>query len=252
MMMMRLLAVTAHPDDEASAFGGTLHLYGDRGVETSVVCLTAGQAATHRGKAKDDHELAALRRKEFAEACAILNVSRGAVLDYPDGQLHRIEMHRVVADLVRHIREFRPHIMLSMGPEGMITGHTDHSMASVFATLAFHWAGRNNRFPDQLGAGLLPHRVHKLYYSTAPAPLPDRQPISLPPFTTRIEIGRYLETKIAAFHAHATQAPVFPTFDAHVAKFGNPELFHLAATIVPGPVPIETDLFEGIEQQQAA
>ncbi len=250
--MLRLLAVTAHPDDEASAFGGTLHLYGDRGVETSVICLTAGQAATHRGKAKDDHELAALRRKEFAAACAILNVSRGAVLDYPDGQLHRVEMHHVVSELVLHIREFRPHIMLSMGPEGMITGHTDHSMASVFATLAFHWAGRSNRFPDQLAAGLLPHRAQKLYYSTAAAPLPDRQPISLPPFTARIELGRYVETKLAAFHAHKSQAPVFSTFDAHVAKFGNPELFQLAASIMPGMVPIETDLFERVEQQQAA
>src|SRR5882724_2745409 len=193
MMMMRLLAVTAHPDDEASAFGGTLHLYGDRGVETSVICLTAGQAATHRGKAKDDHELAALRRKEFAEACAILNVSRGAVLDYPDGQLHRVEMHRVVADLVRHIREFRPHIMLSMGPEGMITGHTDHSMASVFATLAFHWAGRNNRFPDQLGALVSPYQPQKLYYTTADFILRGRQPVTLAPITTTIEIGEYLE-----------------------------------------------------------
>lgn len=247
-----MLAVTAHPDDEAGAFGGSLRLYSDRGVETSVICLTPGQAATHRGKAKDDHELASLRRKEFAAACAILNVSRAAVLDYPDGQLHRIEIHRVVSDLVRHIREFRPQIMLSMGLEGAITGHTDHSMASVFATLAFHWAGRNNRFPDQLTDGLQPHCVQKLYYCTAPAPLPNRQPISLPPFTARVEIGRYLETKIAAFHAHQTQAPLFPLFDLHVARLGSPELFHLAASVTPGAVAIETDLFEGIEQRQAA
>jgi LmbE family N-acetylglucosaminyl deacetylase len=142
--------------------------------------------------------------------------------------------------------------MLSMGPEGAITGHTDHSMASMFATLAFHWAGHSNRFPDQLTDGMQPHRVQKLYYSTAPAPLPNRQPISLPPVTARIEIGRYLETKIAAFHAHHTQAPLFPLFDAHVAKLGSPELFHLAASTEPGAVPIESDLFEGIAQRQAA
>jgi LmbE family N-acetylglucosaminyl deacetylase len=248
-----MLAVTAHPDDEASSFGGSLRLYSDRGVETSVICLTAGQAGTHRGKAKDDHELAALRRKEFAEACAILKVTYAAVLDYPDGQLHRIEMHRPVAELVLRIREFQPQIMLSMGPEGAITGHTDHSMASLFATLAFHWAGRSNRFPDQLtGGGLQPHRVQKLYYCTAPAPLPNRQPISLPPVTARIELGRYLEAKIAAFHAHQSQAPLFPLFDAHVEKLGSPELFHLAASVVPGVIPMESDLFEGIAQQQAA
>jgi LmbE family N-acetylglucosaminyl deacetylase len=247
-----MLAVTAHPDDEAGAFGGSLRLYSDRGVETSVICLTPGHAASHRGKARDDHELATLRRKEFAASCAILNVSHAAVLDYPDGQLHRVEMYRVVSDLVRHIREFHPQIVLSMGPEGAITGHTDHSMASVFATLAFQWAGRNNRFSDQLADGLRPHCAQKLYYSTAPAALPDRQPISFPPFTARIEIGRYLGTKIAAFHAHQTQAPLFPLFDAHVEKLGSPELFHLASSIAPGAARIETDLFEGIEQQQAA
>jgi len=136
--MLRMLAVTAHPDDEAGAFGGTLRVYADRGVETSVICLTPGQAGSHRGKAKNDHELAALRREEFAAACEILRVTRAAVLDYPDGQLHRVDLQRVVSELVLHIREFRPHVMLSMGPEGAITGHTDHSMASVFSTLAFH------------------------------------------------------------------------------------------------------------------
>ena len=241
-----MLAVTAHPDDEAAVFGGTLALYSDRGVETSVVCLTPGQAASNRGKARDDHELATLRRKEFAASCAILNVTRAAVLDYPDGQLHRVEMHRVVSDLVLNIREFRPHVVLSMGPEGAITGHTDHSMASVFAALAFHWAGRNNRFPDQLAGSTQPHGAQKLYYSTASAALPERQPISFPPVTARIEIGRYLETKIAAFHAHQTQSPVFPIFDAHVDKLGNPELFNLAASTTPGAIVMETDLFSGV------
>ena len=241
-----MLAVTAHPDDEAAVFGGTLALYSDRGVETSVICLTPGQAASNRGKARDDHELAALRRKEFAASCAILNVTRAAVLDYPDGQLHRVEMHRVVSDLVLNIREFRPHVVLSMGPEGAITGHTDHSMASVFAALAFHWAGRNNRFPDQLAGSTQPHGAQKLYYSTASAALPDRQPISFPPVTARIEIGRYLEAKIAAFHAHLTQSPVFPIFDAHVDKLGNPELFNLAASTTPGAISMETDLFAGV------
>jgi len=250
--MLRLLAVTAHPDDEASCFGGTLRLYSDRGIETSVICLTPGQAARNRGQAQNDRELAALRRKEFAAACSILHVCRAVVLDYADGQLHRIEMHRPVADLVRHIRQFRPQVMLTMGLEGAITGHTDHSMAGVFATLAFHWAGRNNRFPDQLSDGVQPHRVQKLYYCTAPGPLPNRQPISLPPATARIEIGRYLEAKIAAFHAHHTQAPLFPLFDAHVEELGSPELFHLAASAVSGAVPMETDLFDGIEQRQAA
>ena len=62
--MLRMMVVTAHPDDEASSFGGSLLVYGERGVETCITCLTPGQAATHRGGAHGDQELAALRRKE--------------------------------------------------------------------------------------------------------------------------------------------------------------------------------------------
>ena len=144
------MCITAHPDDEAGGFGGVLRLYANRGVETSVLCLTPGQAATNRGGAKDDHELATMRRKEFAASCEILGVRRGIVLDYPDGHLHRQDLYRVVSELTLHVREFRPQVVLTFRPEGGVTAHSDHSLASIYATLAFHWAGRDNRFPDQL------------------------------------------------------------------------------------------------------
>src|SRR5215831_5182681 len=89
--MLRLLCITAHPDDEAGGFGGTLLHYARKGVETHVLCLTPGQAATNRGGARNDDELAALRREEFAASAKILNISHGEVLDYPDGRLYRME-----------------------------------------------------------------------------------------------------------------------------------------------------------------
>ena len=61
-LMLRLMCITAHPDDEAGGFGGSLRLYHERSVETCVVCLTPGQAASHRGGAANDQELAAARR----------------------------------------------------------------------------------------------------------------------------------------------------------------------------------------------
>jgi LmbE family N-acetylglucosaminyl deacetylase len=248
--MLRMMVITAHPDDEAGGFGGSLRLYRDRGVETCVLCLTPGQAATYRGGARSDQELAAIRRQEFAAACEILKVSRGIVLDYPDGQLHRQDLYRVVCDLTFHVRESRPQVMLTFGPDGSVTGHTDHSMASVFATLAFHWAGRNNRYPDQLKDGMTPHRAQKLYYGTANFALPGRPPITLSPPTAIIEVGDYLETKIAAFKAHATQAPLWPLFEGNVRPRGRQEMFHLAATVKAGPVAQETDLFEGVSENE--
>ena len=247
--MLRLMCVTAHPDDEAGGFGGSLRLYHERGVETCVLCLTPGQAASHRGGAANDQELAAARRKEFAAACEILRVSRGIVLDYPDAQLYRQDLYKVVYDLTLHIRRFRPHVLITFGPDGSVTGHTDHSMTSVFATLAFHWAGRNNRYADQIAGDIQPHRTQKLYYSTTNFTLPDRQPVSLPPATAIIEIGDYLETKIAAFKAHTSQAPLWSLFESHLRGRGRQEMFHLAARITPGLIEQETDLFAGVREE---
>jgi LmbE family N-acetylglucosaminyl deacetylase len=246
--MFRLMCITAHPDDEAGSFGGSLRLYADRGVEVSVVCLTPGQAATHRGGAASDQALAAARRKEFAGACEILKVSKGIVLDYPDGQLHRQDLYKVVCDLTLHVRQFRPHVLMTFGPDGSVTGHTDHSMASVFATLAFHWAGRTNRYPDQLTGEITPHRTQKLYYSTANFALPDRQPVTLSPATAIIEIGDYLETKIAAFKAHTSQAPLWSIYESQARGRGRQEMFHLAARVTYGLIEQETDLFAEIKE----
>lgn len=240
------MVVTAHPDDEAGGFGGTLLKYHERGIETCVVCLTPGQAATHRGGAKSDQELAELRREEFAASCRILQVSKPVILNYPDGQLYRQELNRVVYDLTMRVREFCPHVMLTFGAEGGVTGHPDHSMAGVFATMAFHWAGRPNRYADQLNNGSGPHRTQKLYYQTAEFALPNRPPITFAPPTAIIDIGEQLEAKIAAFKAHKTQAPLFPLFEENVRKRKNTEMFHLAASVRSVATQTVTDLFEGV------
>lgn len=247
--MLRLMCVTAHPDDESGAFGGTLALYHDRGVETSVLCLTPGQAGRHRGMAKNDQELAALRRKEFTAACNILKVTRAIVLDYADGQLHRLELYNVVCEVTRHLRQFRPHVLMTFGAEGGVTAHPDHSMASIFASLAYEWAGRANRFQDQFKDGLEPHRAQKLYYASADFTLPEREPVSLPPITAEIEVGHYLDTRAAAFRAHVTQGPLFDLFEKNVRQQGTKEFFHLVACTKPGPIEQETDLFAGVSEE---
>ena len=246
--MRKLLCITAHPDDEAGAFGGTLLLYSSRGVETSVVCLTEGTAARNRGKARNSEELARLRRAEFAASCKILGITHGEVLTYSDSKLDRADLYQVVGDLVLRIRRLRPQVMITFGPDGGLTGHIDHAMAGTFATLAFEWAGRPDRFPEQLEQGLAPHRTQKLYYHTADFSLPDRQPISQPTVTTRIEIGQDLfDIKAKAFQQHTTQAPLFEKVRKNLGEtLGGVEMFHLAATSTSRAAKAETDLFEDV------
>lgn len=246
--MIRILAVTAHPDDEAGAFGGSLLLYHSRGIETYVVCLTSGQAATNRGEARSDEELAALRHAEFAKSCSILQVTHGEILNYMDGALNRSDLYTVVKDLALRIRTIRPHIILTLGPEGGVTAHPDHSMASVFATMAFHWAARRDYYAEQLNGGLETHQTQKLYYATASFVLRDRPPASLPPCTATIDIAPFLEGKISAFRSHATQAPLMERFEKAMRRFGSQELFHLAASNKPSTLEHETDLLAGIAE----
>jgi len=247
--LRRLLVVTAHPDDEAGGFGGTLLRCCERGIETYVICLTPGQAASNRGGARSDEELSEMRRGEFARSCEILGVTRGEVLDYRDAALDKTDFLTVVRDLTRRIRELRPQVMATFGPEGAITGHPDHSMAALFATAAFHWAGRSKRFAEQLQDGLSVHRVQKLYYTAPDFNMPDREPVSLPPWSARIDIGKAgLEAKLKAFKSHTSQAPLFERIDKTFRGHGEKELFHLAAVYPPRQMKFEEDLFEGVEE----
>jgi LmbE family N-acetylglucosaminyl deacetylase len=250
--MKRILAVTAHPDDEVAGFGGTLLKYRGEGAETYVLCLTAGEAATHRGHAKSDEELGEVRRAEFAAACNVLKISNAWVLDYKDGGLDRENGYRIVGDIVKRIREIRPQVLLTFGGEGGATGHPDHSMTSQFTTLAFHWAARRNRFADQFWTELQEHRVQKLYYQTSNLLIPDREPVSPAPATCQIEVGKYLEDKIRAFRQHSSQEPLFDSFEGYLRKRSHHECFHLAATETGYRHEMETDMFAGVPDQVAS
>jgi LmbE family N-acetylglucosaminyl deacetylase len=244
------MCITAHPDDECGAFGGALMQAHQRGVETSVVCLTEGRAASNRGTAVDDAELANMRRQEFAAARRVLGVTHGEVLDYPDGGLPRQDFYAVTTILVEHIRRFRPHVVLTFGGDGNVNLHMDHTMVCFFATAAFHWAGRSNFAPDQVG--LLPYRPQKLYYAVAPflayADKEEARKIALVPASLVLELGDLKAKKLEAFMQHASQAEMLAKVRVAFEQTGGEEKYLLAAAPGVRSSPLETDMFAGIEQ----
>jgi LmbE family N-acetylglucosaminyl deacetylase len=249
--MFRLLCITAHPDDESGAFGGTLALYADRGVDIHLVCLTAGTAARNRGNARTDDELAELRKAELLLSCEHLGIRFCEVLHYSDSKLDRANFHEVVGVLVERIRRIRPHVVLSFAPDGGLTGHPDHAMAGTFATQAFEWAGRPDRYLQQLSQGLPPHRAQKLYWATADFVLDDRMPTAPPPVTARVEVGaERFEKKIHAFMKHKTQEPLFDRLRKNLGRAPTQEMFHLAVTRKPRDAKFETDLLEGVVESE--
>jgi LmbE family N-acetylglucosaminyl deacetylase len=248
MSMLKLLCTTAHPDDEAWAFGGSLLRYHEQGVETHVICLTRGHAATNRGEASSADELGAMRTEEFYEACHLLQVTKATILDYPDGSLAQLDFIQVAADLTRRIREIKPQVVLTLGLEGTVTAHVDHSSVGLVTTAAYHWAARRDRFAEQLAAGMQTHRAQKLYYTTALQTWPERPPVSLSPVTARIDVRKYMDAKVTAFRAHKSQLPLLETYGDRTLRVPE-EFFHLAAAVRPQVLSaVETDLFAGVEE----
>jgi len=246
--MLKLLCVTAHPDDEAGCFGGVLSKYSEAGVHCSVICLTAGERAANRGGMVEDALLKAARRKEFTDSCHHLGVKDCEVWDYKDGALDRADFFEITGNLVRTIRSFRPHVIVSFGAEGFVTAHPDHGMAGLFTSAAFQWAARQTRYSSQLEEGLEPWKAEKLYYVTTEFSLEERPPVSLAPVTARIDVGPYIQRKIEAFAKHTTQLPLLPIFKHAQDQAGDHELFHLVATSEVTAMQMEHDLFAGIRE----
>ena len=243
-MSLRLLCVVAHPDDECFAFGGALTLAAERGVETSVICLTDGQAATNRGSAASGKELGEMRRAEFAASCKVLGVAHYELLDYQDAQLEFANLSELAGKLVARIRSFRPQVVLTFGNDGGLNTHPDHTVVSSATTAAFHWSGSSKRYLE-LGELYQPQR---LYHLTTSYFLPDRQPPLPAPWTLTLDISSVFDRKREAFRAHASQAPLMertkPVFDEH----GHEERYTLVASPVPQPARQSTDMFEGVAE----
>jgi LmbE family N-acetylglucosaminyl deacetylase len=238
----RLLCVVAHPDDECFAFGGALALAANAGVDTSVVCLTDGRAATHRGTAASAEELGAMRRAEFAASCNILGVAHHELLDYQDGQLEFANFSEAAGKLVERIRAFQPQVVLTFGGDGGMNTHPDHTLVSALTTAAFHWAGQPKRFPT-LGA---PYSPKRLYYVTTNFFLPDRQPPMPAPWTVTLDIRSVQARKAEAFRAHASQAPLMERTKDLFAQKGSVEFYTLAASPEPHAARQTTGLSAGL------
>jgi LmbE family N-acetylglucosaminyl deacetylase len=236
------MCVVAHPDDECFGFGGALSLAADRGVETFVVCLTDGQAATHRGSANSGAELGKMRRREFAASCQVLGVSKHELLNYHDGQLVNVPVMEATELLVRRMREFQPSVVITFGGDGGMNVHPDHMMASFWTTTAFHWSGRGARFPES-GAEFQPDR---LFHLTTQAFIPDRQPPMPSPWTAVLDIESVRERKSEAFRRHVSQAALMELTKPFFAQYGSEEFYTLVATKEPGPAAQLKDLFEGL------
>jgi LmbE family N-acetylglucosaminyl deacetylase len=248
---LRLLCITAHPDDESGAFGGALMLARQAGAETSVLCFTDGQAAHFRGEASGDAELGKVRRAEMAAACAVLGVSHFEVLHFPDGALAEQSFHEMAEAAVRRIRMGRPHVVLTFGGDGGVNLHRDHTVISAVTTMAFHWAGRAEMFPGDAA----PWAPQKLYYASTPFISVRGRPeltesAATTPWSLTLELGALGERKLEAFSKHASQHGVLQRVGDQVRRAMQEEQYLLVAQRGRTSVTGDAEIFSGIDSTE--
>ena len=241
-MGLKLLCIVAHPDDECFAFGGALALAADQGIETSVICLTDGQAATNRGDSQSAEDLGRMRRQEFSDSCNVLGVTHHDFLDYQDAQLEHADFSRAACRLVEKIRTFRPNVVLTFGLDGALNTHPDHTMVAALTGAAFQWAALEKRFPE---AGPI-HAADRLYTLTTSFFMDDRPAPAPSPWTVTLDVRSVLARKQEAFRQHTSQAPLMERTKAMFEQHGHSEHYTLAAARTPQPATHTTSLFAGL------
>ena len=230
---LTLMAVHAHPDDEATGTGGVLARCAAEGIRTVLVTCTDGRCGDGPGGVKpgepghDPDAVVAMRQAELEASCAILGVDELELLGYADsgmlgwaandapGAFWGTPVDDAAAKLAALMQRHRPDVVVTYDAYGFY-GHPDHIQAHRVTMAA-------------LAAGYSPAKV---YWTTAPRSKmaefealarehgvdldddepagPDGEPapeIGLPDdeITTWVDTTAYGRQKFEALAAHASQ-----------------------------------------------
>jgi LmbE family N-acetylglucosaminyl deacetylase len=204
---------------------------------TALLTLTRGDKGRWFGKelgSWSPQDLAAERTREWQAATKVIGFTHANLLEWPDGGLAASPADRVTADIVQCIRELRPDIVCTFGPEGAGSEHDDHRATSFFAVRGFHRAAIATEFAER-GA---PHQAARLYFNASPFS-PDVPFVAMTP-THTIDIKPWEDRKAQAFECHQTQFKDRDRFYEMLKRREGREFFHLAIDH-RATVPIPTD-----------
>ncbi|MFE5838727.1 mycothiol conjugate amidase Mca [Arthrobacter sp. NPDC056493] len=290
---LRLLAVHAHPDDESSKGAATMAMYAAAGVDVMVATCTDGSRGDIQNPAMEPEphpkrDMAGARRLEMNEAARILGI-RQRWLGFVDSGLPEGDplpalpagcfalqpLERAAAPLVRLVRDFKPHVMVSYDENGGYP-HPDHIMAHRVAVEAFEAASDPARYPGTGEAwepgklyydrAFSPERFRALHFALEEAGLqsPYAQrlaawleadaeghtpPMPMHETTTQVDCGDFFEARDDALRAHRTQVDPLGFFFAVSAEMQARvwpwEDYTLIQSKVSSELP-EKDLFAGL------
>jgi LmbE family N-acetylglucosaminyl deacetylase len=195
-----VLGIAAHPDDLDFGAAATMARFAAEGADVHYVILTDGSKGSE-DKQITQAELTSIREAEQRAAVAAIGGKSVQFLGYPDGELEvTMQLKR---DIVKVIRTLKPDVVITMDPSMLYSAargfinHPDHRAAGQ-ATIdaVFPLARDHMTFPDLYEAGYEPHKTKTLLL------------INFEHGNFHIDATGYLDVKLAALAAHASQVDI--------------------------------------------
>jgi LmbE family N-acetylglucosaminyl deacetylase len=271
---LTLMAVHAHPDDEATSTGGVLARYSAEGITTVLVTCTDGRCGDGPGGVKpgdpehDPAAVVAMRQDELEASCAALKVTHLETLGYADsgmmgwptnelpGAFWTTPVDEAAERLAELIRRYRPDVVVTYDENGFY-GHPDHiqahriTMAAVARTdipAKVYWTtvprtafAEFGRVMQELGVEWAEPDASSAE-SAPPLGLPDDE------ITTWVDTTAYGAQKFDALAVHASQTENIFFLQLGRERFTElmgMETFVRVRDTTGAPVP-EDDLFAGL------
>ena len=267
---LTLMAVHAHPDDEAISTGGILARASAEGVRTVLVTCTNGELGDAPGGIKpgepghDESVVVPLRRKELESSCEVLGISHLELLGYHDsgmegwpqndepGSFWRTPVADAADRLVALLRQYEPQVVVTYDENGFY-GHPDHIQANRVTQAAIaQWGVPTKLYYTAMARSRL-HGFRDIM-AEAGMELPDdvqENPDFGTPdelITTTVDCSDFTKQKYASLAAHASQSDNIFFLRMGEEVFGTimgSESFVRVLDPTGAPVP-EDDLFAGL------
>ena len=268
---LTLMAVHAHPDDEATGTGGVLARYAAEGFRTVLVTCTDGSCGDGPGGVKpgepghDPKAVAEARRVELEASCRILEVSDLELLGYADsgmmgwpqndapGSFWTTPVPEAAERLAELMRRYQPDVVVTYDENGFY-GHPDHIQAHRITMEA---VARTN-IPAKVYWTTVPRSAFAAFGQVMreelgaewDEPTEDEPLIGLPDeaISTWVDVSKYGARKFESLAAHASQSENIMFLNLGVERFTQmmgTETFLRVKDSTNAPLP-EDDLFAGL------
>ena len=266
---LTLMAVHAHPDDEASTTGGILARYSAEGVRTVLVTCTNGElgdtpSAKPGDEEHDTADVVALRLRELEDSCKVLGISHLETLGYHDsgmmgwpqndapGSFWSMPLEEAAAPLVALMQTYQPDVVITYDDFGFY-GHPDHIQAHRITLAALETTGLPAKlyFPTFRRSAMKAFAGGLADLGVELPPMEDDFGSPDEDIAATIDCTPYAQQKFASLAAHVSQAEnifflKFP-MDVFTSVFGTEEFVRERPAWTGGDG--ETDLFAGLRDE---